>query len=132
MAKKFQVVEKEAVGVDWSLVRYQSYALENFKTKEEAETAAIRYLTDLNCNNPLAAAEKQAASEAYMMRDDGCFLGILDGKEWYICYPKDVVGKSKTSGNVETLYKKGDKVTDTSYFELEGKTQVTVRQVPGT
>ncbi len=131
MASRWQVVEKEAIGVDWSQVRYQAYALEHFNTKEKAEAAATRYLTDINCNNPLAADEKQAAAEAFMMRDDGCFLGVLDGKDWYICYPKDIVGKN-SSGEYATLHKKGEKIQDRSYFQLEGKSEVTVRIVPGT
>jgi len=128
---KWQVVEKEANGVDWSAVRYEAYAVGHFNTEQEARVAASKYLTEVNCNNALTVGEKQFAAEAYMATDDGCFLGVLDGTEWYMTYPKDVRGKDD-EGNTTVLHQKGERVKDTKYFELDGKTEVTVRKVPGT
>lgn len=132
MSKCFQVVEKDDFGTDWHQVRYDAYAMQRFETEEKAIEAATRYLTDVNCNNSLTAGEKKAGAEAFMLvkiaKDEagnetmtapneeitGCFMGVLDGKDWYIT---DRHGKA---------------VTDRNYFELEGKIQVAVRPVPGT
>lgn len=119
----YQVVEKDDFGTDWHQVRYDAYAMERFDTEKLAIAAATRYLTDVNCNNSLTAAEKKAGAEAFMLvkQDEedqekitGCFMGVLDGKDWYFT---DRHGKA---------------VTDTNYYELEGKIQVAVRPVPGT
>ncbi len=128
---KFQVVEKDDFGTDWAAVRYNSAAMNRYDTEEEAVEAAKKYLTELNCNNALTKDEKQAASEAFMMLDDGCFLGTLDGEEWYLTYPKDILGKT-ADGSKGVVHEKGDKVTEDNYFELEGKAQVMVRTLPGT
>jgi hypothetical protein len=129
--KSWQVVEKESNGVDWAQVRYNAYALGPFDTPEEAKIAAKKYLTDLNCENALAAAEKQASAEAYMDTEDGIFLGVLNGKDWYMTYPKEVRGKDP-DGKVKILHQKGETVKDRSYYEIEGKTEVSVRKLPGT
>lgn len=126
----FQVVEKDDFGTDWHQVRYNAYAMERFDTKEKAVEAATRYLTDVNCNNSLAAGEKMTGAEAFMMKDDGCFMGVLDGKDWYITYPKDIV--KLIDGKSTVIHAKGDPVKDEKYYELEGKIQVAVRPVPGT
>ncbi len=111
---QWQIVEKDDFGTDWALVRYQSYALDRFDTEEAAIQKAEEYITDRNCNNALTKSEKFSGSEVFMMTKKGCFLGVLDGEPWY-------------------LYdRKKEPVSDTKYFELQGKTQVTVRNVPGT
>lgn len=111
---KYQVVEKDDFGTDWHQVRYDAYAMRRFETEEEAIEAATRYLTDVNCNNSLTADEKKSGAEAFMLTDDGCFMGVLDGKDWYL------------------TDRHGKPVTDRNYWELEGKIQVDVRTVPGT
>ena len=117
---KFQVVEKDDIGIDWAPVRYYDKALTRFETQEAAMKAAVDYITERNCNNALAAAEKEPASEVFMMTEQGAFLGVLDGKKWYMQYPKDGKG-----------YSKGENVKDTTYFALAGKAQVDVRELPG-
>jgi hypothetical protein len=128
MSKMWQVVEKDDFGTDWHQVRYNAYAMKRFDTEVEAIEGAGHYLTDVNCNNSLTAGEKKAGAEAFMLvkREDGekvsasgedvtdCFMGILDGEEWYL------------------TDRHGKPVTDPHYFELEGKIQVAVRPVPGT
>jgi hypothetical protein len=129
---KYQVVEKDDFGTDWHQVRYDAYAMQKFDEEADAVAAAIRYLTDVNCNNSLTAGEKKSGAEAFMLvklaKDESgkevmtastdevtdCLMGVLDGKDWYMT---DRHGKS---------------VAERSYYELEGKTQVTVRPVPGT
>lgn len=128
---KFQIVEKDDFGTDWRLVRYNDRNIMSFDTKEEAQAEAVRYLTKLNCDNALTAAEKRNAIEAYMQTDDGILLGVLDGKTWHMQYPKDIRGRD-AEGKEVIAHSKGDIVNDTKWFELEGKTQVKVRQVSGT
>ena len=127
---KYQVVEKDDFGTDWHQVRYNAYAMERFDTKEKAIEAATRYLTDVNCNNSLTADEKKSGAEAFMLKDDGCFMGVLDGKDWYITYPKDIM--KSVNGKMTLIHAKGDPIKDEKYYELEGKIQVAVRPVPGT
>lgn len=122
----WQVVEKDGYATDWALVRYNEQALSRFSTKEEAEKAAYAYLTDRNVNNALTKDEKLHNFECFMQTDEGCFLGILDGQPWYLTHPKDVVRK----GDVK--YAKGEAIKDpTSTHLLEGKTEVSVRVLPG-
>jgi len=109
----WQVVEKDDYGTDWALVRYNEQALARFDTEEEALKVAFDYITDRNCNNVLAKDEKRKASECFMMTEEGCFLGILDKNPWYML---DRNNNSVTPG----------------YYELDGKTQVAIRPVPGT
>jgi len=117
---KYRVVEKDDYGTDWHPVRYQAYAMERFDNEEDALKAAKDYLTDVNCNNALAKEEKKQGAEAFMMMKNatgeatGCFLGILDGEDWFL------------------TDRKGQAVVDSNYYELEGKTEVDVRPVPGT
>ena len=85
---KFQIVEKDSYATDWAPVRYHDAAVQRFDTEEDAVKVAKDYLTDVNVNNALAAAEKQRASELFMVTDKGIFLGILDGKDWYMTDPK--------------------------------------------
>jgi len=129
---KYQVIEKTDFGTDWAPVRYNDQALTRFDSEEAAMKEAIRYLTETNCNNVLTKTEKRHAIEAYMMNENGCFLGVLDGEDWYLTYPKDIVGHNPETGQQEVLHAKGDVIKDTKWFELEGKTQVAVRPVPGT
>jgi len=63
MAKKYQVVEKDDIGTDWAPVRYYDRALTRFETQGAAMKAAIDYITERNCNNALASAEKLSASD---------------------------------------------------------------------
>jgi len=127
----YQVVEKEDYAVDWAPVRYNERALTRFETKKEAVDAAIDYITDRNCNNPLTPAEKLTQFECFMQTEQGIFLGNLDGKPWYLTYPKDIVAKDE-NGDVFTKYAKGQPVSDTKFFLLEGKAEVAVRILPGT
>ncbi len=130
MGKKFQLVEKDDFGTDWHQVRYGPYATGRFDTEEDAFKAAIRYLTDVNCNNSLTAAEKKGGAEAFMLTKEGCFMGVLDGKDWYITYPKDIT--KQVGGIMTVVHAKDDPIQDEKWYELEGKIQVTVRPVPGT
>ena len=123
----WHVVEKDGFGTDWHLVRYGSQAVQRFESETKAEEAAKKYLTDANCNNALTKAEKLSGAEAFMMLKEGCFMGILDGDDWFVTYPKDIKGKDG-----EIKHHKSDKVQDSKYYELEGKTEVAVRVVPGT
>lgn len=85
MKTLWQVVEKEDFGTDWHQVRYNAYALKRFDDHNEALDAASKYLTEVNCDNALAKAEKRQAFEAFMaIPDKGYFLGVLDGKDWYL------------------------------------------------
>lgn len=135
---KWQVVEKTDFGTDWQLVRYDTYAMARFDTENEAIKAARTYLTHVNCDNSLTKDEKRSGSEAFMMlKKEGdedvqeCFLGHLDGVDWYMDYRQNVSGKLP-DGSKGIVHAKGERVSDGSYFELEGKTQVAVRPVPGT
>ena len=65
MAAIFQVVEKTANGVDWELVRYSAYPMDNFDTREKALEAVSKYLTEVNVNNSLTADSKLEAVEAH-------------------------------------------------------------------
>lgn len=128
----YQVVEKDDFGTDWHQVRYQAYAMEKFDTKAEAIEAAKRYLTETNCNNCLTKEEKRNGAEAFMMlEDEGCFMGVLDGEDWYLEYPKDMKGKLP-NGTTGVVHAKGSHVADPKYFELQGKIEVAVRPVRGT
>jgi len=109
---KFQVMEKEAFGTDWALVRYNDQSTKTFETKEDATKAAVSYLNQVNVENALTADEKMSNVEAFMETEEGCLLGILDGKDWYMTNPK------------------GDRLKKGCY-ELSEKTEVAVRQVPG-
>lgn len=123
----WQVVEKDGYGTDWAPVRYTDRALMKFASKDDAMKAATDYLNGRNCDNALTADEKRANIEAFMMTENGCFLGILDGKQWYLTYQKDIRDRKTNE-----VYAKGSPVKDMKYFELEGKTEVMVRQAPGT
>jgi len=109
----FQVVEKDDYGTDWAAVRYNEKALTRFESEEEAVKAAFEYITDRNCNNALTKAEKRNAVECFMMTKEGCFLGILDKEPWY-------------------MLDRHNESVDAKYYELEGRTQVAVRPLPGT
>ena len=121
----YQVVEKDSFGTDWQPVRYYDKALTRFDDEQEANQAAIDYVTDRNCNNALTKEEKLQAAEVFMVMDDGMFLGVLDKQPWYLTYPRDT--KSST-GEACT---KGDVVKDRKFFGLEGKAEVSVRPIPG-
>jgi len=125
----YQVVEKGSIATDWGLVRYNEKALARFENQADAIKAATEYLTDKNCNNALTADEKALHFEYYMLTEQGAFLGILDGKPWFLTYPKDIVGKK--DGEVVTLHAKGEPVKDPEFQMLEDKTVVAVRVLPG-
>lgn len=128
---RFQVVEKESYATDWAIVRYNDMAMMKFDTEQEAIDAARRYITERNCDNPLAADEKLKNAECFMIDDVGVYLGQLDGNTWYMKYPKDgPVDKNSADGDLK--YRKGDVVQDKTWFELEGKAEIKVRPVPGT
>ena len=114
----YQVVEKEDFGTDWHQVRYEAYAMGRFDTEEKAIEAAKKYLTHVNCANSLTRDEVKKNAEAFMMIKNAgreeCFMGVLDGDDWYM-----------EDRNKEI-------VTKRNYFELEGKTEVAVKEVRGT
>jgi len=113
MPTRYQIVEKDDYGTDWALVRSNTLKDLSYDTEAEALSAAKQYLTERNCDNALAKSEKLKSSEAFMNTKSGCLLGTLDGSDWYFEDPR------------------GNKV-DTCYYELQGKTEVKVRPVPGT
>ena len=109
----WQVVEKSGFGTAWDLVRYNENALQRLPTQDDAMKVAKQYLTEVNCNNALTKDEKRNQVEAFMMTDEGCYLGCLDGEEWFM------------------LDRKGQAVKDLTYFELNDKAEVKVREIPG-
>jgi hypothetical protein len=127
----WQVVEREDFGTDWHVVRYDVASMSRFASQEEATKAATKYLTSVNCDNSLTPHDKRNSLEAFMKTPNGIFLGVLDGKDWYLTYPKDIAGRND-QGERTTLHNKGEVIKDDKYFELEGKTQVDVRIIPGT
>ncbi|MFA6088618.1 MAG: hypothetical protein WC755_02025 [Candidatus Woesearchaeota archaeon] len=129
--KRWQVIEREGVTSGWSVPR-TPYAIEQFNSKAEALVAARKYVTELNVDNALASGEKETAAEVFLVDDVGCYLGDLDGKPWYMKYKKDVTVKDSSSGEKKTLHKTGEIVKDATYFELDKKGEVAVREVPGT
>jgi hypothetical protein len=148
---QFQVVEKEDYGTDWHPVRYEAYALKRFDNMSEAFEAAKSYLTEVNYNNSLAKEEKRSHIEAFMMITEelvnklqirviptlGCYLGEVDGRKgkepWYLTYQKDIFAKERDqNGDKIIAHAKGETIKESSYFELHGKTEVAIREVPGT
>lgn len=126
----YQVVEKDSYAVDWAPVRYNDRALTRFETQEAAKKAAVDYITDRNCNNPLTPSEKLQQFECFMQTEQGIFLGMLDGKPWYYTYPKDIVAKND-QGEVYVKYAKGEAVKDAKFFLVQEKTEVAIRVLPG-
>ncbi|NMC62388.1 MAG: hypothetical protein GYA55_04400 [SAR324 cluster bacterium] len=124
----YQIVEKDDFGTDWAPVRYHDAATRRFATEEDALKVAKEYITDLNVNNALAVSEKEESAEAWMMLPEGVFLGVLDKKDWFMRYQKDVIDP-KTK---QLVAHKGDVVKDSKYYKLQGKTCVAVRTLPGT
>lgn len=124
----YQVVEK-GMGVDWSLVRYAANALDKIRSKDEASKVAKAYLTNRNFNNVLTVDEKFRNLEAFMMTEDGLLLGVLDGKDQYMTYPKDVYGRNEQKTQV--IHQKGEKILDRTYYQLQSMTEVSVKEVPG-
>lgn len=124
---QWQIVEKEDIGTDWHLVRYPDKYVKKFDNETEAFQSAIKYLTDINCDNALAAGEKRASIEAFMETKDGILLGMLDGELWYLTYQKETVDPK----NKDVRHAKGEKIRDRNYFELRDKSEVSVRPVPG-
>lgn len=110
----WQVVEKEDFATEWHIARYNERAMQRYETEEDAVKAAKQYVHSLNCDNALTQDEQRNNLEAFMMTEDGCFLGTQHGKEWFM---ND---------------RKGKPVTERSYHELEGKIEVKVRVLPGT
>ena len=123
---KYQVVERDDYGMSWAAVRYNNQSAQHYNSEAEGIKVAIDCVTDRNCNNALAREEKLNAIEAFMMRPDGVFLGVLDGKDWYLTYQKSI--KLASGATAE----KGDIVQDPKWYQLEGKTEIAVRIVPGT
>lgn len=126
--KKYQVVEKDAFGTDWAPARFGDLAVMKYDTPEEANKSAKQYVTSLNVENALTADSKLEGLEAYMVDDNGVYLGFLDGKDWYMQYPKDVPSRTDKT---KIAFKKGEVVKDNMYYLLEGKREVKVREVPG-
>lgn len=142
---RWQVIEK-SVGSDWSLVRNDREVLDRFNTEESAKAAAIKYINGRNCENALTKDEKKYNFECYMQMNGAIFLGVLDGEEWYLTYPKDVRNKNvRTNDRIlvngkddddNIVHSKGDRVTNPKdsavSWALENKDEVSVRPVPGT
>ena len=128
MSCKFQIVEKDGMAVDWAMPR-PDYTTVHFTDKDEAIKNARRYVTERNFDNALAAAEKETSAEMFMMDDQGVYLGELDGKSYYMRYKKNELDRKDRT---KVLHKTGDVVQDKTYFELENKGEVVVREVPGT
>lgn len=124
---KWQIIEKDDFGTDWHPVRYEDRAIARFDNKADAEAEARQYLTSNNCNNALTKDEKLNNVEMFMLDDQGVYLGELDGESWYMTYPKDIKDKK---GDVE--FTKGEIIQNKKFFLLEGKTEVSVRTIPGT
>jgi len=112
--KRWQVVEKANFDVDWHLVRYDLEALDHFTSKDDAMAAAKKHITKLNCDNALTKEEKKNSVEAFMFIDTQVYLGELDGKAWFL------------------LDKHGKIICDPKHYQLDGKAQIAVREVPGT
>ena len=123
----WQIVEKNDFGTDWHLVRYEDRAIGRFDTQEKALVEAKRYLTLNNCNNALTKNEKLSNIEMFMIDDNGVYLGELDNEPWYFTYPKDIKEKDGT-----IKFAKGETIKNKKFFLLEGKTEVSVRPIPGT
>lgn len=127
MGSKYQVVEKEAFGTDWAPARFGDLAVMKYDNASEANKAARQYVTNLNVDNALTAASKLEGLEAYFLDSTGIFLGVLDGKDWYLQYPKDVQDRNDRT---KIAFRKDDFVQDKTYYILEGKREVAVREVP--
>lgn len=127
---KFQIVEKTDYGTDWALVRYNDAATRRYDVAEEAIKVAKAYVTDININNALATSEIEAASEAFLMDDQGAFLGYMDSKTQQPLYMKHE--KNWIDKKTGVAYNKGDVVQSRNYDRLREKTEVAVRVIPGT
>ena len=125
--KKWQVIEREGISSNWSVPR-APYTIDQFDNKDVAMEAAKKYVTELNVDNALASGEKEASAEVFLVDDQGCYLGFLDGKPWYMCYKKNILSQDRQT----VLHKCGEIVKDVNYFELDKKGEVAVREVPGT
>ena len=123
----YQIVEKGGFGMDWSLVRYEADVLSRIETSEAANDIAKRYLTKRNFSNALTTDEKFRNLEAYQVTDDGMYLGVLDGKDQYLTYPKDIYARE--NGEMKQTHSKGDKIFDRNYFQLQSMLEVSVREV---
>jgi hypothetical protein len=123
---KWEVLERESTTTPWLPVRNEK-VLSRYGTREEAMVAAKRYVTERNVDNALASSEKEASADVFLMDDEGCYLGHLDGKPWYMRQKKDVVSKIDKS---KILFKKGDVIKDANYFELDRKGEICVKEVP--
>jgi len=109
---KYQVMEKEGLASGWRPVLYGDRTAMQFDDEASCFDGAKRYVTDMNVNNALTAAEKREHFEGFLWTEDGALLGVLDGKDWYL---EDRQGKT---------------VKDPSYFELDGKVEVAVKEIP--
>lgn len=110
----FQIVEKDDFGTDWHLIRYDDASVKRFNTEAEANDAAKKYINKAN-DTSLCALDRQSGSECFMATEKGFFLGFQDnGEDWYMIDGKKNITK------------------DRHYHELEGKTEVKVRLIPGT
>lgn len=110
----YQVVEKDDFGTDWHVVRYDNAATMRYDTEADALKAAKEYVHRTN-DTVLCSSDRQSGAEAFLVMGDGFFLGFADdGKDWFAKDGRGVILKDATS------------------HLLEGKTQVTVRPVPGT
>jgi len=124
----WQVIEREGVSSSWSIPRSPDVVM-RFATKESAVKAAKKYVSSVNVDNALASSEKEASAEMFLVDDNGCYLGELDGSDWYMRYKKDDYDpKDRT----KVVHKIDEIVKDPTYFELDKKGEVSVREVPGT
>ena len=124
---KWQIVEREGVTSNWTVPRTPE-TIDQFDQEEDAVIAAKKYVSSVNVDNALAAAEKETSAEMFLKDAQGIYLGDLDGAPWYIRYKKDEVNR-KTG---EVIHKQDEIVTDENYYELDKKGEIAVRQVPGT
>lgn len=108
----FQVEEREGQGSHWELVKMGNNILtpvQRIPTKKAAVEIAKQYVSELNFDNALTADEKVKSFDAYLMDDNGVFLGNLDGKDVYL---KD----------------KDSVVKDVNYYMLSDKVEVRVSE----
>lgn len=115
----YQIVEKDDFGTDWHAVRYDNAAIKRYATEEEALEDAKKYVHKIN-DSVLCSSDRQSGAEAFLTVKEGFFLGFKDSK--------------KGAPQEDWLMVDGRKnvVTNRKYPDLEGKTEVTVRPIPGT
>lgn len=115
---KYQIVEKDDFGTDWHVVRYSDASIKRFETEEDAVAAAKEYVHKTN-DSSLCSSDRQSGAECFMQVKEGFFLGFKDAKKGA---PRE--DWLAMDGRKNVLTKRSQ--------ELEGKTEVKVRPIPGT